>query len=185
MDVTPGAPGGVSVDGEVQDMRVLIAVASRHGGTWGIGECIAEVLTAHGHEVDLREPQDVTDASGYDALVLGSAVYVGHWLPAARELADRVQAAGPPAVVWLFSSGLATQPASSANSPHETADVVHRLGARGHRSFRGRLDRQVLTFAERATIAGARAREGDHRDFVLVRAWAVTVAESLVLQPSA
>ena len=166
-------------------MRVLVSVASRHGGTWEIGGCIAQVLRDDGHEVDLCEPQDVADATGYDALVLGSAVYVGHWLPAARELAERVEAAGAPPVVWLFSSGLATQPAAAANSPHEMADLAQRLGSRGHKSFRGRLDRRVLTFAERATIAGARAREGDHRDFDLVRAWARQIEPSLVLAPSA
>ncbi|GEL95222.1 flavodoxin domain-containing protein [Cellulomonas composti] len=165
-------------------MRVLVSVASRHGGTWEIGECVAQVLTEHGYEVDLREPQDVVDATGYDALVLGSAVYVGHWLSAARELAERVEASRVPPVVWLFSSGLATQPAAAANSPHEISELVKHLGASGHRSFRGRLDRQVLTFAERATIAGARAREGDHRDFALIRAWAATVADSLALQPT-
>ncbi len=165
-------------------MRVLVAVASRHGGTWEIGEHIAGVLRAAGHTVDVREPDDVVDASGYDALLLGSAVYVGHWIPAARELAERIAGGPLPRFVWLFSSGLATQPAAAANSPHEIADLVQRLGARGHRSFRGRLDRAVLTFAERATIAGARAREGDHRNFALVEEWALGIVDSLTLQPT-
>jgi len=67
----------------------------------------------------------------------------------------------------------------AANSPHETRALVERIGARGHRSFRGRLDRSVLTFAERAVIAGARARDGDHRDMAAVAAWADEVADAL------
>lgn len=165
-------------------MKVLVSVASRHGGTWEIGERIAEVLRASGNDVDLHEPEDVVDAQGYDALVLGSAVYTGHWLTAARDLAERVERAGLPPYVWLFSSGLATQPAAAANSPHELAGVATALHARGHRSFRGRLDMTSLSFAERAIIAGARARAGDHRNFELVEQWAQGVADALVLQPA-
>ncbi|MBT0994554.1 protoporphyrinogen oxidase [Cellulomonas sp. DKR-3] len=165
-------------------MRVLIAVASRHGGTWGIGERIADVLRSVGHHVDLREPEDVPRADGYDALVLGSAVYTGHWLPAARELGERVAQGAVPANVWLFSSGLATQPAAAANSPHELAALAEELHAQGHRSFRGRLDVRALSFAERAIIAGARARAGDHRNFEVVERWAQEIAGTLALQPA-
>lgn len=165
-------------------MKVLVAVASRHGGTWGIGERVAEVLRARGHDVELREPEDLVDAQGFDALVLGSAVYTGHWLPSARALAERVEQGGPPQFVWLFSSGLATQPAAAANSPHELAGVGAALRARGHRSFRGRLDIAALSFAERAIIAGARAKAGDHRNFEIVEQWAQGIADALVLQPA-
>ncbi len=165
-------------------MKVLVAVASRHGGTWEIGERVAEVLRSRGHGVELREPEDLVDAQGYDVLVLGSAVYTGHWLPAARALADRVEKGGVPPFVWLFSSGLATQPAAAANSPHELAGVCATLRARGHRSFRGRLDVASLSFAERAIIAGARARAGDHRNFEIVEQWAQSIADALVLQPA-
>jgi menaquinone-dependent protoporphyrinogen oxidase len=84
----------------------------------------------------------------------------------------------------MFSSGLATLPAASANSPHELFATRAQIGARGHRSFRGRLDRAVLTFAERAAIAGARAREGDHRDLGAVRAWALGVADDFSAHPA-
>lgn len=161
-------------------MDVLVAVASRHGGTWEIGEVVAEALRGRGHVVDVRAPEDVTTVAGYDAVVLGSAVYVAHWLPAARDLADRCADELGSRPVWLFSSGLATQPANSANSPHEIAALRDRLGACGHRSFRGRLDRAVLSFAERAVIAGGRAREGDHRDMAAVAAWGSEIADSLV-----
>ena len=70
-------------------MDVLVAVASRHGGTWEIGEVLAEALRGRGHVIDVKAPEDVTTVAGYDAVVLGSAVYVAHWLPAARDLADR------------------------------------------------------------------------------------------------
>ncbi|HEY0218073.1 MAG TPA: flavodoxin domain-containing protein [Cellulomonas sp.] len=160
-------------------MQILVTVASRHGATAEIGSAIAQVLAAAGHQVDEVAPDEVTDVSGYDAVVLGSAVYTAHWLPVARDLAARFAddlAARP---VWVFSSGLATQPAASANSPHELLALMQRIGAAGHRSFAGRLQRSELAFAERALIAGARAKEGDHRDFAAVAAWAQQIAQHL------
>lgn len=165
-------------------MRILVVVASRHGATWEIGEVIADALMQRGHLVDRSAPEHVESLDGYDAVVLGSAVYLAHWMPQAREFADRFTEPLLRVPVWMFSSGLATQPAASANSPHELLALRDQIGARGHRAFRGRLDRSVLTFAERAAIAGARAREGDHRDMGAVRAWALGVADDLAAHPT-
>src|SRR5690606_13784617 len=66
-------------------MRVLIAVASRHGSTYEIAEVIAAEVRAAGDVVDLRAAEDVDSLESYDAVVLGSAVYMGKWLPEARQ----------------------------------------------------------------------------------------------------
>jgi menaquinone-dependent protoporphyrinogen oxidase len=160
-------------------MQILVTVASRHGATAEIGSAIAAVLRADGHSVDEAAPDEVVDLSGYDAVVLGSAVYTAHWLPAARDFAVRLAAPLRDRDVWVFSSGLATQPAASANSPHELLALMQDVGAIGHRAFAGRLLRSELAFAERAIIAGARAKEGDHRDFAAVEEWGHQIAEHL------
>lgn len=167
-------------------MQILVTVASRHGATAEIGSAVADVLRADGHVVDEVAPGEVADVSGYDAVVLGSAVYTAHWMPAARDFAARLAPELRERHVWVFSSGLATQPAASANSPHELLALMQSVGALGHRAFAGRLLRSELAFAERALIAGARAKEGDHRDFDAVRAWAGQIAEQLrTLAPAA
>lgn len=165
-------------------MQILVTVASRHGATAEIGSAVADVLRADGHVVDEVAPDQVADVAAYDAVVLGSAVYTAHWLPAARDLAARLAEDLRTRPVWVFSSGLATQPAARANSPHELLALMQDVGAVGHRAFAGRLVRAELAFAERAIIAGARAKEGDHRDFAAVEAWARQIAEHLrVLAP--
>jgi menaquinone-dependent protoporphyrinogen oxidase len=162
--------------------QVLVAVASRHGSTWEIGQAIGSVLRARGIDAEVRDVAQVDDLTGYGAVVVGSAVYTAHWLPSARDFVNRHADDLAVRPVWLFSSGLATQPAASANSPHEIAAVATSIGARGHRSFRGKLDREVLSFTERAIIAGARGRDGDHRDFEAIAAWSEQIAESLVAE---
>jgi len=162
------------------DARVLLVVASRHGATREIADTAADVLRERGAVVDVAAPGEAPGVTGYDAVIVGSAVYTGHWLPAARAYVERESRALATRHVWFFSSGLAGQPAAAANSPHEIAAMVTSVGAHGHRSFRGRLDVSVLSFAERAIIAGARARAGDHRDLAAVRRWADEVGDELV-----
>ena len=160
-------------------MRVLIAVASRHGGTREIGSLVASEQRTRGHDADVLDPASVVSIDPYDAVVIGSAVYSAHWMPAAREFAQRFEADLLARPVWLFSSGLATAPAAAANSPAETLALIKAIGATNHRAFGGQLDRGVLNFAERAVIAAARGKEGDHRDLAAVVEWAGEIADRL------
>jgi menaquinone-dependent protoporphyrinogen oxidase len=87
-------------------MRVLVTAATKYGATAEIAAAIAEVLDEHGLEATMLSPEEVKGVDGYDAVVIGSAVYAGHWLKPARELVERhatTTLAGRP--VWLFSSG--------------------------------------------------------------------------------
>jgi menaquinone-dependent protoporphyrinogen IX oxidase len=48
--------------------------------------------------------QDIGDLAMFDAVVLGSGVYMGSWMPEAREFVEKKKTlASMP--VWLFSSG--------------------------------------------------------------------------------
>ena len=170
--------------GEDTAMRVLVTVASRHGGTREIGARIATELESRGNAVDVVEPDEVASLDGYGAVVLGSAVYSGHWLPAARTLAARLAPELAERPLWLLSSGLATAPAAAANSPAEIQAVVVATGARGHRAFGGRLDVSALDVDERAIIAGAQGKEGDHRDMAAVVRWAEQIADTLSAVPA-
>jgi menaquinone-dependent protoporphyrinogen oxidase len=67
-------------------MTVLVTAASEHGATGEIAGAIARTLRGHDLSVALLAPQEVTDVQEYDAVVLGSAVYAGHWLTPAKDL---------------------------------------------------------------------------------------------------
>src|SRR5262245_49622748 len=86
-------------------VKVLIVSASRHGSTEEIAEQLAVVLREHGISVHTQHADRVQALDDYDGVILGSAVYLGHWLPPARRFAEQhaAQLAGLP--VWLFSSG--------------------------------------------------------------------------------
>jgi menaquinone-dependent protoporphyrinogen oxidase len=159
-------------------MRVLVAAATRHGSTEEIAALIARVLRLRGMETVELPAGDVEDMSEYDAVVLGSAVYAGHWLAPATSLVSRFQAELAEVPVWLFSSGPVGFPLTPAKAEDMTG-VVGAIGAIEHRLFAGMLDKSQLGRLERAMVRMVRAPEGDYRDFNEVSHWAAAIAETL------
>ncbi len=160
-------------------MRVLVAVGSKHGATYGIAEAIGEALTEAGIETTVSAVGDAAPAGGFDALVIGSAVYAGHWTRDARSYVERNAAALAARPVWLFSSGPVGDPPMPDEDPVDVADLAATTGAVEHRVFAGKLDKDELGFGERAMVKAFRAPEGDFRDWPEIREWANAIAEAL------
>ena len=59
--------------------RVLVTFGSKHGATAEIADVVAETLRACGLDVDCVDAGDVERLDGYDAVILGSAVYMRRW----------------------------------------------------------------------------------------------------------
>lgn len=161
-------------------MRVLVSVASRHDATRELGTAIARVLQSAGIKVDVLDPERVASVEPYDAIVLGSAVYAGRWLPAARELADREVDRLRARHVWLFSSGPIGSPPRPEQEPADAIAIQERVDAVDHQVFEGRLDRARLSLAEKIVASAARAQPGDFRPWDDVVEWARWIAAALV-----
>jgi menaquinone-dependent protoporphyrinogen oxidase len=161
-------------------MKVLVSAASKHGATAGIAEAIGRRLSEAGHEVTVREPNDVTEVERFDAFVLGSGVYAGHWLAQGKDLVHEVARHAEGRPVWLFSSGPLGTPAVPDHDAVDVRHLVDAVVAKDHRIFSGKLDKAVLGFAERAIVAAVRAPEGDFRDWSAIDAWASDIAGQLV-----
>lgn len=162
--------------------RVLVVVASRHGSTAEIATALARGIgqsaagTATGVTAVATAAEQRPDPGAFDAVVLGSAVYAGRWLDAAREYASGHAAALRSRPVWLFSSGPIGAPVVAEDEPHDVAPIATLTGARAHRVFPGRLDPARLSFGERSVATAMRAPIGDFRDWDEVRAWAAEIA---------
>ncbi len=160
-------------------MKILVSAASKHGATADIAKVIAERLAAAGHEAEVLAPDAVTSLAGHDALVLGSGVYVGHWLDVAKALVERLEGelAGKP--VWLFSSGPIGDPPKPEEDPADLPELMASTGARGHRLFPGLVDKGRLGLGEKVILKAVRAPEGDYRPWDEIRAWADEIAAEL------
>ena len=165
-------------------MNVLVTYGSKHGATKGIAERIAARLQAEGQPAALWPVDAVGDLDGYDAFVVGSAVYGGRWTKEAVEFVRRHRATLASRPVWLFSSGPIGKMATKSQpvEPDGVTAIRRALSPRDHRVFfgawvRSRLDRSQLGFAER--IVAKRLPEGDWRDWSAIDGWAVGIARAL------
>jgi len=174
-------------------MKILVVYASRHGATEGIAVRIADTLEGHGFEVTLRgagEPDDVTE---FDAFVIGSAAYMGHWDREVAAFARRHAAFLATRPVWLFSSGPVGRDRYDAKGrdqletarPREFAELAASIQPREEKVFFGAYDpgRDGGTLAERLVMKVPAIREampiGDFRDWPAIEAWANDIARAL------
>ena len=170
-------------------MRILVTYATRHTSTAEIAEAIGHVLTDTeiAESVEVMPVENVDEVEDYDAVLLGSAIYDGQWLEPALQFAqDNVdELAQRP--VWLFSSGPVGEPPvpdTDFREVTEVSELAERIQARGHKLFAGQLRLADLPLAERSALRQLHAVEGDYRDWGMIRAWAVEVAEALSLSTS-
>jgi menaquinone-dependent protoporphyrinogen oxidase len=165
-------------------MKVLVSAASRHGATAEIARTIGETLVEAGLEAVTLPPDAVTTLDGYDAAVIGSGIYVGHWMDAATHLVERFAADLAARPVWLFSSGPIGEPPRTEEDPADIAEIIETTQAREHRLFAGKVDRAVLGLGERVILTAVRVPEGDFRPWDDVRDWARGIAAALKEEPA-
>lgn len=133
-------------------------------------------------------PADVRSIGGYDAVIIVSAVYMGHWLDPAKNFVNRFGDALTSRSVWLFSSGPVGKPSgkpaqSMDQDPVDLPALVEATCARDHRRFAGKLDRKHPSVPQRASLLAFRGLEGDFRDWAGVRQWAEGIAHQLAPVP--
>jgi len=165
-------------------MDILVVHASKHGSTVGIAQTVAARLVERGHAVtifdaELADGLDRSELRRSDAVIIGSAIYAGHWLKPARHFVDHHLTMLLERPVWLFSSGpLGDQPETD-EEPVEVERLERMLHTRGHRVFPGALDRDDLNLAERAVVKVVKAPYGDFRDAEAATTWADGIADAL------
>ena len=113
-------------------MKILLTASSRHGATDEVAAVIAEQLRAAGLEVDHTRPEDVADVEGYDAFVLGSAVYMTRWTEEAVDFTRRFSSALRDRPVWAFSVGLSGLPKGKIADPYRIGPAIDRSGGSHH-----------------------------------------------------
>lgn len=165
--------------------KVLVAFASKHGSTRGIAQAIGGSLHSCGLQVRVARASTVRSIEGFDAVVLGSAIYHERWLWEGRRLLRRVRGELAGAPVWLFSSGPVGGTADSealiaagcGGGTSVLPDLMPALrGAHviGHATFSGRVDGRAVGMLERDFP------RGDWRDFRQVASWGRLVGDEIL-----
>jgi menaquinone-dependent protoporphyrinogen oxidase len=164
-------------------MKILVAVASKHGSTREIAETVAQELQVQGLIVELKDVSEVIQVSSYDAVVFGSAVYAGSWLQEAKSFAEAFRTQLSKVPVWLFSSGpIGAENPKPQDDPNMLAAPLGGVKPRDHHVFVGKLDPGTLGLGERLIIKAFKSPTGDFRNWEEIRGWARGVATQLLAE---
>jgi menaquinone-dependent protoporphyrinogen oxidase len=165
--------------------KILVTYASKHNSTAEIATAIGEVLRQSPTlQVDVQAVEDVEGIILYNAIVLGSAVYMGDWQPTAADFLRKHERELAQRPVWLFSSGPTGDGDPIAlmkgwGFPKALEPIVEQIKPRDITLFHGKLDPDNLNLLERGAIKIVHAPIGDFRDWKMIREWAAAIADAL------
>jgi menaquinone-dependent protoporphyrinogen oxidase len=171
-------------------MKVLVTAASQQGATSGIAEAIARALGGRGLDATVAAPDEIADVAAYDAFVIGSAIYMGHWLEPATAFVRRFSTPLTQRPVWLFSSGPVGDPRRKlvqkmTADPVELPELLALSKAREHRILAGKLTAEGLRSRQRLSLLIFGGLEGDWRDWTAIERWGDEIATSLAADRTA
>ncbi|GAA2011569.1 hypothetical protein GCM10009739_24930 [Microbacterium ulmi] len=159
--------------------------STKHGSTAEIAQAIADELREKGMDADCVDVA-VASVAGFDAVVLGSAVYMGRWLHDARRFLKRHLEALSAIPFWIFSSGPTGEKAEEDLAhdtrwlePRKVLDLAASAGLRGHIVFAGRLPVDPHGFVETSMVRSTPPDLQDARDWEGIRRWADDIASEL------
>ncbi len=158
--------------------KVLIAYASKCGSTGEVAEAIAKELIARGKAVDVRLAQKVSDLSGYQAVIVGSAIRMGQWLPEAVKFVEthqQVLRQLPTAFFTVHMMNLGDDETSRKNRLAYLDPVRKIMTPQQEVFFAGKMDLARLSFLDGFVAQAVKATDADRRDWQAIRGWATQI----------
>jgi menaquinone-dependent protoporphyrinogen IX oxidase len=161
--------------------RILVTYASQTGFTEGVAEMIGKTIADENLVVDVIPMKEVKDVASYQAVVAGSGIQAGEWLPEAmgfirnyrQELSKKQFAAFLVCMTLTMKDGDRYR-----NHVQEWMQPVKALVPTiSENMFAGGLDlKKIPSISDRmkfrfSTLMGV-WKEGDHRDWVAIQQWA-------------
>ena len=167
---------------------ILVAYASRAGSTAGVAEAIGKTLAAGGAPVEVRPMEEVTDLTLYSAVVAGSAIQGQKWLPEAMQFMRTHQTALARKPFAAFMVCITLSMANADKYRQGLTDwlapvrALARPVSEGY--FAGALDFSKLpltpnTLMMRLPVLFGLWKQGDHRDWDAIHAWAEEIGHLL------
>ena len=166
------------------DVQVLVVYATKYGATAEIAEKIGQVLGEAGLRADVLPADRVSDLTPYQAVVLGSAVYIGQWRKEAVKFLKANETVLAEKPMWLFSSGPTGEgdPVELVQGwrfPGKLQPIADRIQPRDVAVFHGAVDAGKLNFIEKWMLKNVKAPIGDFRDWDAITSWATAIADAL------
>jgi menaquinone-dependent protoporphyrinogen oxidase len=160
------------------DKRILVTYASKYGSTGGVAEAIGKGLCSKGAAADVLLTKNAVNLSSYQGVVVGSAIYMGKWLPDAVEFVKTncEMLRRVPVAYFLVCMTLCKPTAENRVKVLAYLDPVLKaipeIKPVGIGAFAGALDYSNLSWLNKKILKSKGTPEGDFRDWNAIRAWA-------------
>lgn len=177
-------------------MNILVGYASAHGSTAEIAQFMGRLLEAYGARVTVAPVEEIHDLSGYDAIVLGSAIHGNMWLQALSLFLERFEAALTGKPTYLFITCIRVMETGGREHAlqeyvyHPTLEKVgialDKVGV-----LAGKIEINAISWDERWLLAsnydgsaGSKLVNHDYRDWASIGDWVLDLVRDLKLTPS-
>lgn len=156
--------------------RLLVAYATAAGSTIGVAEAIGKTLATSGLGVEVKPIKNNPNLENYQAVILGSAVHGGRWLPEAIKFIQDHQAElkqVPVAVFCVHILNLGTDEKSRQNRQAYLDPVRSLLPIVDEAYFAGKgIDPASASLFEQLMAWLMQIPPGDKRDWDKIDTWA-------------
>jgi menaquinone-dependent protoporphyrinogen oxidase len=162
--------------------HILITYATRAGSTVEVANVISEVLVSRNFMVDIKPVKAKPSLIGYGAIVLGSAIHMGAWLPEMVEFIweNKSRLNKIPTAIFTVHI-LNTDEETNSRAARETyISPIHEMISPLHEAFfAGKVDFSTLAIPDRVIARAVQPKigvhSGDFRDWNKIRYWSQTI----------
>jgi len=160
------------------EKRVLVTYASKYGSTGGVADAIGRELCSTGVAADVVVIKNAVNLSSYQGVVIGSAIYMGKWMPEAIDFVkkNRDIMRQVPVAYFLVCMSLSHPTEENRAKVSSYMDpilkAVPEIRPVGIGTFAGALDYNNLSWINKKTLKSKGTPEGDFRDWNAIRTWA-------------
>jgi menaquinone-dependent protoporphyrinogen oxidase len=168
--------------------RILVTYSTRTGSTKRVSEIVGNTLSQMGEKVDVFPMNEINDLSNYKAVIAGSAIQAGKWLPEAMHFLqkhkhDLLQKPFAPFLVCM------TLAMPKGDNYRDTVaswlePVRSQIPTISEGLFKGTLDiKEIPSFRDRLkfriSVLFRVWKEGDHIDADKIKAWTKNLKSKL------
>jgi len=166
-------------EGKPKMKKVLVAYASKAGSTSEVAAAIGEFLSKNGADVTLEQIKNVQDLSAYQAVVVGSLIRMGSWVPAAKKFIETNKDTLGKVPTAIFTT-CGTLKDDNADTRKEVADyvtpILQIVKPVDSALFAGKIDFNTMNFLDRLIMEKMiKSPQGDYRDWDAIKTWAASL----------
>ncbi len=158
--------------------KILVCYSTRAGSTAEIAAAIGQTLSQRGYSVDVLPVKKQPNPSDYQAVILGSPIRMGSWLPEMvafikenRSLLEKL----PVAVFTVHMLNAGDDEQSRANRAGYLNAVREWVSPAEEVFFLGKMELAKLSFLDRFISNVMKAKDEDLRDWNAIHAWSSSI----------